>query len=99
LKDKYNESLKLYDKMHSDFPHKRLNCEDILERKNSWALKEEELEINDQLENIIASMLRSEINLNENSSSNSISGAETLKKSRAHEQRDEVSHKKRRTQF
>jgi serine/threonine protein kinase len=58
LKAKYNESLKLYDKMHSDFPHKRPNCEDILERKNSWALNKQELKINDELENIIASKER-----------------------------------------
>ncbi len=55
LKNKYNESLELYDKMHSDFPHKRPNCEEILERKNSWALNKEEFEINDELEKMIGS--------------------------------------------
>jgi hypothetical protein len=35
-------------------PRRRPNCEQILERKNSWALNEE-LEINDELQNIIAS--------------------------------------------
>jgi hypothetical protein len=54
LKVKYNESLQLFKKMHSDFPHERFNCYHILERKNSWALNEE-LEINDELQNIIAS--------------------------------------------
>jgi hypothetical protein len=44
--------------MHSDFPHERLNCEDILKKKNLWALNKEELEINDELQNIIASKER-----------------------------------------
>jgi hypothetical protein len=74
LKVKYNESLKLFKKMHSDFPHERLNCDDILQTKNSWALNEEELEIIDELKNMITSkeyeneftiylILRSEKNL------------------------------------
>jgi hypothetical protein len=37
------------------FPHKRLNCEEILERKKKWALNEREFEINDELKNMIAS--------------------------------------------
>ncbi len=41
--------------MTSNLPHKRPNCEEILERKNSWALNEEEFEINDELEKIINS--------------------------------------------
>jgi hypothetical protein len=63
-------------------PDKRPDCEKILEKKNSWALNKDELEISDQLENMIASkerenkftiysMLRSEMNLIENSSSDS----------------------------
>jgi hypothetical protein len=43
LKKKYNESLELYEKMHSDFPHKRPNCEEILERKRLWALNDDEI--------------------------------------------------------
>jgi hypothetical protein len=54
--------------------NKRPECEEILEKKNSWALNKDELEISDELENIIASkereneltiylLLRSEINL------------------------------------
>ncbi len=96
------------------FSDKRPDCEEILKRKNSWALNEEELEINDELEDIIASkereneseleltiysMLRSEIDLIENSSSDSSSGAVTLKRSRSPEQRDQVSQQKRRTKF
>jgi hypothetical protein len=41
--------------MTARLPHKRPDCEDILERKNSWALNKEELEISDELEDIIAS--------------------------------------------
>jgi hypothetical protein len=81
---KYNESLKLYEKMTSKFPYNRPTCEQILKSKNSWALNKDELEINDELKNIMASkerenestiysMLRSEINLIENSSSDSSS--------------------------
>ncbi len=44
--------------MHSDFPHKRLNCEDILQRKHLWALNEQQIEMNDELQNIIASKER-----------------------------------------
>jgi hypothetical protein len=54
--------------------NKRPDCEKILEKKSSWALNKDELEISDELENIIASkereneltiysLLRSEINL------------------------------------
>ncbi len=44
--------------MTSNFLYKRPNCEEILERNNSWALIKEELEISDELENIIASKER-----------------------------------------
>jgi hypothetical protein len=68
--------------MLKPMPRRRPKCEEILERKNSWALVKEELEINDELENIIASkereneftiysLLRSKINLIENSDSSS----------------------------
>jgi hypothetical protein len=55
FKTKYNAVLELYDDMIRGLPKKRPNCEEILERKNSWALKEEEFEINDELEKIIDS--------------------------------------------
>ncbi len=35
--------------MTARLPHKRPDCEDILDRKNSWALNENEFEINDEL--------------------------------------------------
>ncbi len=44
--------------MTSNFPHNRPNSEDILERKNSWALIKEELEVSDELEGISASKER-----------------------------------------
>ncbi len=49
MKNKYNESLKLCNEMTARLPHKRPDCEDILDRKNSWALNENEFEINDEL--------------------------------------------------
>ncbi len=55
MKNKYNESLELCNEMTARLPHKRLDCEEILERMNSWALNKEELEINNELKNIIAS--------------------------------------------
>ncbi len=55
LKDKYNNSLSLGNQMTQTLPHKRPNCEEILERKNKWALNEKEFEINDELEKIIDS--------------------------------------------
>jgi hypothetical protein len=80
LKTKYNAALDRYVDMLIPLHRRRPNCEEILEKKDLWALNEEELEISDELENIIAlkereneltiySMLRSEINLIENSSS------------------------------
>ncbi len=36
-------------------PHKRPNCEKILERKKKWALNEKQFQINDELEKIIDS--------------------------------------------
>jgi hypothetical protein len=40
--------------MTRSLPRKRPNCEEILKKKDFWALNEEELEINDELKNIIA---------------------------------------------
>ncbi len=112
LKTKYKASLELCNEMTARLLNKRPNCEEILERKNWWALNKEALEINDELQNIIASkerenefqiysILRSEINLVEDSNSDSSSGAVdlSLKRSRSPELRDETSQGKRRTQF
>ncbi len=41
--------------MCSDFPYKRPNCEEVLKKKQKWALNEREFEINDELKNMIAS--------------------------------------------
>jgi hypothetical protein len=109
LKIKYNNSQELYEKMTSNLAKTRPNCEEILERKKSWALNKEELKINDELENVIASkeheneftiysILRSEKNLIENSSSDSSSGAVNLKRSCSPERTDGVSQQKRRTE-
>jgi hypothetical protein len=43
--------------MTSRFPHKRPDSENILERKNSWALNEEGLEISKEFEDFIALIL------------------------------------------
>jgi hypothetical protein len=110
LNGKYKECLELCNKMTVNLSYERPDCEEILKRKNLWALNKEELEINDELENIIASkereieltiypMLRSEINLIENSSSCYLQELEssetvTLKRSRSPEQTDEISQKK-----
>ncbi len=56
------------------FSQLRLNCEEILNRKNSWALNEEEFEINDELKKelipklvgenqLIFSILKSKLNI------------------------------------
>ena len=44
--------------MTSNLPHKRPNCEEILNRKNKWALNEQQLVINDELKDIIDSKER-----------------------------------------
>ncbi len=73
LKTKYNAALKSCGHIIRSLPEKRPNCEEIIERKDWWALNKE-LEISDELEDIIASkeheneftiywILRSEINL------------------------------------
>ncbi len=55
LKKKYKESFELCNEMAARLPQKRPDCDDILEKKNSWALNEREFEINDELEKIIDS--------------------------------------------
>jgi hypothetical protein len=49
LKIKYENALDIYDIMLRALPQRRPNCEEILKRKNLWALNEEEFEINDNL--------------------------------------------------
>ncbi len=107
LKNKYNESLELCNQMTARLPHKRPNCEEILERKNSWALIKEQLQINNELIDIINSkereneftiysLLRNKLNSNDFRVSESL-GAVTLKRSRSTEQTEGVSQEKRRT--
>ncbi len=109
MKNKYNESLELCNEMTARLPHKRPNCEEILERKNSWALIKEQFEINNELKDIINSkereneftiysLLRNKLNSNDIRVSKSLV-AVTLKRSRSPEHRDGVSQEKRRTQF
>ncbi len=38
MKSNYQNLIELYNKMTSDIPHERPNCEQILRDKNSWAL-------------------------------------------------------------
>jgi hypothetical protein len=93
--------------MTARLPHKRPNCEEILERKNSWALIKEQLQINNELIDIINSkereneftiysLLRNKLNSNDFRVSESL-GAVTLKRSRSTEQTEGVSQEKRRT--
>ncbi len=49
--------------MISSLPHKRPNCEEILEKKNSWAMIKEELEISDELENIASNERKNELSI------------------------------------
>ncbi len=58
MKSKYKVSLELCNEMTARLLNKRPDCEKILEKKNSWALSKEELEISDLLENMIASKER-----------------------------------------
>ncbi len=46
--------------MLKPLPRKRPNCEEILEKKNLWALKEKEFEINDELRKEINSKLNNQ---------------------------------------
>jgi hypothetical protein len=55
MKTKYNAAVDIYDDMLRDVSHKRPICEEILKKKDLWALNEEEFEINDELEKIIDS--------------------------------------------
>jgi hypothetical protein len=73
LKTKYNAALDLCADMCSHLPRRRPNCEQILKKKDLWALNEE-FEINDELakelilklddENqIVFSLLKSKLNI------------------------------------
>jgi hypothetical protein len=59
--------------MHSDFPYKRPNCEEILNRKDSWAMSRD-FEIDEELKKelipklvgenqLIFSILKSKLNI------------------------------------
>jgi hypothetical protein len=60
LKTKYNAALDLYDDMCKPLPRKRPNCEEVLKKKDLWALNEEELDINEKLRDEIISKLNDE---------------------------------------
>ncbi len=74
LKSKFQNSVELYDDMTRSLQKKRPNCEEILEKKNLWALNEEEFEVDDEMreeiitkvndENqIVFSILKSKLNI------------------------------------
>ncbi len=60
MKAKYNAALDLYDDMCKPLPRKRPNCEEVLKKKNLWALNEVEFEINEKLREEIISKLNDE---------------------------------------
>jgi serine/threonine protein kinase len=49
LLSKYKNALQLYESLTQPIPHKRPNCEEILESKNKWALDKNELIIANDL--------------------------------------------------
>jgi hypothetical protein len=49
LPDKYNEALEIYSQMTNKVPAKRPNCEGILKEEKSWALRENEFNIENEL--------------------------------------------------
>jgi hypothetical protein len=53
MKAKYKAAIDLHENMLKRKPERRQNCEEILKKKDLWALKEEEFEINDELKKII----------------------------------------------
>ncbi len=55
MKGRYKSAIDLHENMLKLMPERRQNCEEILKKKDLWALKEEEFEINDELEKIIDS--------------------------------------------
>jgi hypothetical protein len=73
LKTKYKAAIDIYDDMLRAVPNKRPTCKEIIEKKDLWALKEEEFEIDMELrgeiipklndENLIFSVLKSKLNI------------------------------------
>jgi hypothetical protein len=74
LKSKFQNAVEFYDDMTRSIQNKRPNCEEILEKKNLWALNEEEFEVDDEMreeiitkvndENqIVFSILKSKLNI------------------------------------
>ncbi len=74
MKNKYIAALDLHDDILRRFPGRRPNCEEILGRKISWALNEDEFEINDKLKKelilklddenqIVFTILKSKLNI------------------------------------
>ncbi len=49
MKTKYNGAIDLHENMLRPMPRRRPDYEQILERKDSWALNEKELKIKDEL--------------------------------------------------
>ncbi len=60
MKSKFKVSLELCNEMTARLPNKRPDCEKILEKKNSWALIEEEFEINNELKKELILKLNNE---------------------------------------
>ncbi len=60
LKNKYENALDIYDFMLRALPQRRPNCEEILKRKNLWALNEEEFQISHELREEIISKINDE---------------------------------------
>jgi hypothetical protein len=74
LKTKYKGALDLYVDMLNPLPQRRPNCEEILNRKNSWTLNEDEFEIDEKVKKelnlkmddenqLIFSKLKSKLNI------------------------------------
>jgi hypothetical protein len=60
LKKKYNAVFDIYDDMLRDASHKRPTCEEILKKKDLWALNEEDLKIDKEIRKIIFDKSRDE---------------------------------------
>jgi hypothetical protein len=57
---KYRVALELYNQMTNELPAERPDCEEILKRQNSWALKE--IEIENELMNVVNSRVMNKDN-------------------------------------
>jgi hypothetical protein len=60
LKTKYNAAFDIYDDMLRDVSHKRPTCEEILKKKDLWALNEEDLKIDKEIRKFIFDKTRDE---------------------------------------